>query len=168
MSFIKFLDKLSDEKALNAKGSRRESLKQFKDFGKGAAIASIPFGLAATSNKAKAATSSMAAAAFQADSTAVLNFALTLEYLEKEFYNIAVDTDGLIPAETKDVFAQISKHEDSHVAFLKAALGDAAIAKPTFDFTGGPGGLSLDTFSNYQTFLALSQGFEDTGLATNF
>lgn len=164
MSFIKFLDKLSDEKALNAKGSRRESLKQFKDFGKGAAIASIPFGLAATSNKAKAATSSMAAAAFQADSTAVLNFALTLEYLEKEFYNIAVDTDGLIPAETKDVFAQISKHEDSHVAFLKAALGDAAIAKPTFDFTGGPGGLSLDTFSNYQTFLALSQGFEDTGV----
>ena len=35
MSFIKFLDKLSNEEVLNAKGSRRESLKQFKNFGKG-------------------------------------------------------------------------------------------------------------------------------------
>jgi rubrerythrin len=164
MSFIKLLDGLSDKSSIETKGSRRDAFKQFKNFGKNAAVASIPFGLAATSSKTKAATSAMASAMFQASPTDVLNFALTLEYLEKEYYNIAIDTDGLIPDETKDIFAQISAHEDSHVEFLLAALGDDAIAKPTFDFTGGPGGLALDPFTNYQTFLALSQGFEDTGV----
>ena len=164
MSFIKFLDSIADKNLMDSKSSRRDAFKQFKNIGKGAAMASIPFGLAATSSKAGAATSAMASAAFQASPTDVLNFALTLEYLEKEYYNIAVDTDGLIPEDRKDIFGQISKHEDSHVAFLLAALGEEAIAKPTFDFTGAPGGLDLDPFGDYQTFLALSQGFEDTGV----
>ena len=164
MSFIKILDKISDKPSLDSKASRRDVFKQFKSFGKGAAMASIPFGLAATSSKTKAATAAMASAAFQASSTDVLNFALTLEYLEKEYYNIAIDTDGLIPDDRKDIFAQISKHEDSHVAFLLEALGEDAVAKPTFDFTGAPGGLNLDPFGDYDTFLALSQGFEDTGV----
>lgn len=164
MSFIKFLDKLSDEKALNSKGSRRESFKQFKDFGKGAAIASIPFGLAATSSKSKAATMNMATAAFQAEPTDVLKFALKLEYLERNFYQMGMDMDGLIPEEDRAVFGQILKHEKDHVSFLAGALGDDAIEEPTFDYTGAPGGLNLDTFSNYATFMAIAQGFEDTGV----
>ncbi len=162
MNLLKILDNLSNEELLNSKSSRRGSLDQFKNVGKNIALASIPFGLAATSSKAKAATNSMAAAAFQASPTEVLNFALTLEYLERNFYRMGLDTDGLIPDADKAVFAQISKHEDAHVDFLVAALGDAAIPEPTFDFTGK--GLMLDTFENYQTFLALSQGFEDTGV----
>lgn len=164
MSFIKILDKISDKSALDANASRRDVFKQFKSFGKGAAMASIPFGLAGMSNTTKAANAAFTSAAMQASPTDVLNFALTLEYLEKEFYNIGLDTDGLIPDDAKDVFGLISKHEDDHVAFLLAALGDAAVPKPTFDFTGAPGGLNLDTFENYDTFLALSQGFEDTGV----
>ncbi len=164
MSFIKILDKLSDISSLDANASRRDAFKQFKSFGKGAAMASIPFGLAGMSNTTKAANAAFTTAAMQASATDVLNFALTLEYLEKEFYNIGLDTDGLIPAEDKDIFAKISKHEDDHVAFLLAALGDDAVEKPTFDFTGGPGGLALDPFETYATFLALSQGFEDTGV----
>lgn len=163
MSFIKLLDKISDKSSLEASASRRDVFKQFKSFGKGAAMASIPFGLAGISNTTKAANAAFTTS-MQASPTDILNFALTLEYLEKEFYNIGLDTDGLIPADARDVFALISKHEDDHVAFLLAALGDDAIAKPTFDFTGGPGGLSLDPFTNYDTFLALSQGFEDTGV----
>ncbi|SDS42678.1 Ferritin-like domain-containing protein [Gillisia sp. Hel1_33_143] len=162
MNLLKILDNLSNDELLNAKSSRRGSINQFKNVGKNIALASIPFGLAATSNKAKAATNSMAAAAFQASPTDVLNFALTLEYLERNFYRMGLDTDGLIPDADKDIFAQISKHEDAHVDFLVTALGDAAIDEPTFDFTGK--GLMLDTFQNYQTFLALSQGFEDTGV----
>ncbi|MDT0642885.1 ferritin-like domain-containing protein [Zunongwangia sp. F363] len=162
MKFIKLLENLADKESLAANTSRRDAFKQFKNIGKDVALASIPFGLAATSSKTKAATAAMSSAMFQASPTNVLNFALTLEYLERNFYRMALDTDGLIPDEHRDVFAQISKHEDDHVEFLMGALGDDAIAEPTFDFTGK--GLNLDTFSNYQTFLALSQGFEDTGV----
>lgn len=164
MNFIKLLDSLSNKELLNEKGSRRESFNHFSKFGKKLALASIPFGLAATSSKASAATMNMMYQGNMADNNDVLNFALTLEYLEKAFYRQGLDTAGLIPDEAKDVFAKISAHEDAHVDFLLGALGDMAVPEPTFDFTGAPGGLNLDTFSNYQTFLALSQGFEDTGV----
>ncbi len=94
--------------------------------------------------------------------TDVLNFALTLEYLEDEFYRMAMGSRGLIPRETIDVFGQISKHETAHVNLLKSVLGGKAVAKPTFDFTAG--GQFADVFRNYQTFLALAQAFEDTGV----
>lgn len=162
MKFIKLLENLADKESLTANSSRRDAFKQFKNIGKDVTLASIPFGLAMTSSKTKAATAAMTSAMFQASPTDVLNFALTLEYLERNFYQMGLDTDGLIPDEHKDVFAQISKHEDDHVEFLLGALGDDAIAEPTFDFTGK--GLGLDTFENYATFMALSQGFEDTGV----
>ena len=164
MNFIKLLETLSNKEILDAKGSRRESFNHIKSFGKGVALASIPFALAATSTKSKAATMSMSSAAFQASNTDVLNFALTLEYLEQEFYAMGLAKMGLIDSADKTVFETISTHEDEHVKFLLAALGDNAVAKPTFDFTGAPGGLNLDPFNDYPTFMALAQGFEDTGV----
>ena len=163
MNFIKLLESLSNKELLSEKGTRRASFNQFKNVGKNVALASIPFGLAATSSKTKAATMNMASAAFQASPTDVLNFALTLEYLEQEFYQKGLDS-GVIDADDMTVFQTISKHEDAHVEFLLAALGGDAGAKPTFDFTGAPGGLNLDPFNDYPTFMALAQGFEDTGV----
>jgi hypothetical protein len=57
---------------------------------------------------------------------------------------------------------QISQHETAHVEFLRAALGTSAIEKPSFDFTAG--GQFASAFTDYMTFLALSQAFEDTGV----
>jgi Ferritin-like domain len=140
--------------------SRRDAIRQGASTSKtvmaGLALASVPIALAAL------AKDSFAATPLPQDIVDVLNFALTLEYLESSFYNAGVGTSGLIPASDMAVFQQIQKHENAHVAYLTMALGAAAVAKPTFDFTAG--GMFADVFSNYETFKAVSQAFEDTGV----
>jgi len=89
-----------------------------------------------------------------------LNFALTLEYLESSFYNQAV-ASGVIPSSDLAIFQQIQQHENAHVAFFRDALGEKAVREPKFDFTAGG---KFDPFHDYQTFMTLSQGFEDTGV----
>lgn len=160
MNILKFLDSLSDPEALKTPVSRRNGFKSLAKKGKDLALVSIPFALAATSKKTAAATMAMSSAATQATPTEVLQFALTLEYLERDFYEMGLDS-GVIPQSDKNVFSLIRDHEKSHVNFLFTALGSDAFAAPNFDFTAG--GL-LDPFNNYDQFLALSQGFEDTGV----
>lgn len=95
----------------------------------------------------------------------VLNFALTLEYLEAEFYAMGLDADGLLSGELRDKIALIGDHEADHVEFLRSAISGAGgepIDSPEFDFTAG--GTFADVFSNEATFLALAQAFEDTGV----
>jgi len=69
----------------------------------------------------------------------------------------------LIPSgKPMEAIRTIRDHEIAHVAFLKQVLGNQAVAKPMFDFTAG--GAFGDVFTNYDTFLALAQAFEDTGV----
>jgi hypothetical protein len=117
------------------------------------AALTTPAFFAATVNKAFAS---------DADVIEVLNFALTLEYLEAEFYRMGTMTTGLIPTSDREVFMKIAEHEKQHVNFLKSQLGDKAIPMPTFDFTAK--GMFPDPFSNYPVFLTLSQAFEDLGV----
>jgi hypothetical protein len=92
----------------------------------------------------------------------ILNFALTLEYLEDEFYRTALSS-GFIPGQFTEVFSTISRHESEHVYTLTGALGGAAVAKPRFDFTAR--GKYPDIFSNFRTFALVSQTLEETGVA---
>ena len=93
----------------------------------------------------------------------VLKFALTLEHIEDAFYRSGLDAKGLIPAEYKDIFTNIGAHEAAHVAFLKGALGKDAFERPKLDLTAG--GKYADALTNFDTYLTLSQTFEDLGVA---
>ena len=140
---------------INEMTARREPIEKAKKMAGAAATTITSFG-------------ALAGTAFGKDSKLpgkivdVLNFALTLEFLEDEFYRTALGSGGLIPQDARGVFGQISKHEIAHVALLRSVLGSKAVAKPNFDFTAG--GAFADVFRNYQTFLAVSQALEDTGV----
>ena len=162
MNILKFIESFANEGLMQSKGSRRESFTQFGALGKNLALASIPFGLSTFTSSAYAADISPT----PSTPTGALQLALTLEYLEKEYYIMGLQS-GVIPKGGRDekVFMQISDHETDHVTFLINALGGPGspnvVAKPTFDFTVG--GL-FKPFTDYATFLALAQAFEDTGV----
>jgi rubrerythrin len=86
----------------------------------------------------------------------ILNYALTLEYLEAAFYKQAI-ANGALSGDVLAAAQIVSKHEDEHVAALKKALGKAAVKSPKFDFG--------DTVTNQAKFLPTAQALEDTGVA---
>lgn len=150
---IEVLDKSKiDQEEIKAHG-RRGFMKNAGDYSMKGILAALPLALTIFPTAVKAQSSSV---------LGVLNFALLLEYLERDFYKMALDANGLIPSSDRAVFAQIYQHEAAHVEFLKSALGSAAGDTPVFDFTAG--GAYPTVFSDYATFLTLSQSFEDTGV----
>ena len=167
MNILKILDKLSDDKFFTTEISRLDSLTGITNFGKKAAVVAVPVGLGAlmtTSVKAETSTATASSMMFKSALTDALQLALTLEYLEDEYYRIGLATSGLIQNADRTVFMQISKHETAHVAFLKTALtslGQTPGTKPTFDFTAGG---NFSPFTDYNQFLILAQAFEDTGV----
>jgi len=163
---MNFLNILKDIEAIDPEitdkiSPRRDVIKNITSFGSKVALSALPFALGSMFNKASAQTSNTVGD--------VLNFALTLEYLEAEFYTQALNTTALvalIPAgPAKAALERIRDDENAHVKFLEetlTALKITKVAKPTFDFTAG--GTFPTVFSNYGTFLAVSQAFEDTGV----
>lgn len=156
MDKMKLIEDLERE-AVDRMVSRRDAMSKVGSFGAGMALAAIPF-----SATFLASTGSAYAQGATPTLVEVLNFALTLEYLEAEFYNTGM---VVVPASDRVVFDQIAKHENAHVVLLRTtitALSGTPINKPNFDFTAG--GAFPDWNQTYSTFLALSQSFEDAGV----
>ena len=85
------------------------------------------------------------------------NYALTLEYLEAEFYRQAL-ANNAFSSDAYRLFAQVTgEHEAAHVKGLKGILGKAAVKKPSFDFG--------KAVTDPATFAATAQVLEDTGVA---
>jgi Ferritin-like domain len=99
---------------------------------------------------------SQALAATGGGDAAILNFALTLEYLESDFYKVKGKQVGLSGV-AKAYAKQFGDEEAEHVSALTAAiksLGGTPVKKPTFVFPG----------SSQAAFLALASVLENTGV----
>jgi hypothetical protein len=86
----------------------------------------------------------------------ILNFALTLEYLESAFYN-EKGKEVSLSGTAKSYAAMFGAQEAEHVAALTSAiksLGGTPVAKPQFVFP----------VSDEKTFLALASVLENTGV----
>lgn len=127
----------------------------------------------------------------------ILNFALNLEYLEAEFYLRAVTGEGLPDSMTTGTGArgrvaggrrvpfrnpvirkyaqEIAADEKNHVAFLRSALGSAAVSRPAISldasFTAAATaagvikpGQTFDPYANELNFLFAAFLFEDVGV----
>ncbi len=131
----------------------------------------------------------------------VLNFALNLEYLEAQFYVQAAFGTGLSDDLTggtgtrgaatggrqvaftdplvRQYDVEIAQDERNHVAFLRSALGNAAVAQPAIDISAAPNGAfssaaraagligpgqSFDPYANDENFLLAAYIFEDVGV----
>ena len=151
-----------DPEVYNRLDSRRKVFKHLGGFGKKLAAAAIPVAFGAVFNKAYGQTGSNAAL------IDILNFALTAELTDSNYYKMVVDTNSSnVPATAKAGIALIASNEMGHVQTLQSAitaLGGTpiAIAPTRFDYTAG--GRIPDPLTNYATILALGQAFEDTGV----
>jgi hypothetical protein len=90
----------------------------------------------------------------------ILNFALTLEYLEAAFYNEATSNQKkktFIKDKQAQVFLEtVTADENAHVAYLRKALGSKAVAAPKVDFGG--------TTSSEASFVKTAVALENTGV----
>jgi hypothetical protein len=153
MNIFERFDRQLDEQL----GSRRDLLKDLGAAGAALAMASVPAIFATLLRPAPLRAQATPTV------TEILQFALTLEYLEFEFYDRGLLAPNLIPAADRAIFQVFRDHELAHVRFLEEALGIARDSrKPDFDFSAGGAFPTWNT--DYATFRALAQGFEDTGV----
>ena len=144
------------EGAEEASGDTRLSFLKKGALTGGAALSGGAILSALVPGAAMAATKGAPPSSFGKGDIGILNFALTLEYLERAFYNEAT-SKGIVKSKLgKKFLATTTKDERAHVAFLVKGLGSAAIKQPKFNF-----GAAL---KNETSFLDTAYVLENTGV----
>ncbi len=134
------------EEAVRAEGHTRASffVRGGALVGGGLALGSLPIAFAG------------AAGGLSKGDVKILNYALTLEYLEAAFYAEAVEK-GKLTGNAAGFAKLVGAHEAAHVTALKGTLGSQAVKSPKFDFMG--------TTASNDTFLKTAMTLEDTGVS---
>jgi len=122
---------------------------------RGALTAGAVYGLGAVGPFVK-----QAMAQEEGGDVAILNFALTLEYLEAAYYDQALKRVGGLSGDAKSLATEIRDNENEHVDALASTiedLGGTPVKAPGVDFG--------KAFASEKSFLALAQTLEDTGVS---
>lgn len=146
--------------------SRRRVFRHLSGLGRKLTAAALPGLVTALFSRAYGQTGTLPAPIVD-----VLNLALKLEYLEKYFYETALNSPNLLTGDARSSVQIILNDENGHIGVLRGALGAQAIPDPgraTFDYTGARGGerapLFPTVFSDFGTFITVAQSFVDTGV----
>jgi rubrerythrin len=103
-----------------------------------------------------AATAAPAAAALSRRDEAILNYALTLEYVQDSFYS-EVERIGSLSGPLAEQARVVAAHERAHVVALRKVLGSKAVKRPRFDFRGAT--------EDPERFRKTAVAFEDLAVA---
>jgi hypothetical protein len=163
MNFFQIISEIEkvDPEVYDRLDSRRSVFKHMSGLGQKLTAAAVPLAMGAIFNKAYGQSPAGLSA------VNVLNFALKLEYLEKYFYQLR--PTALFSSVNQAGLSLIATDEANHVSFLTTVINSVAAGQafpdPTvtaFDYTAG--GAFPTALTDADTYLALAQSFEDTGV----
>jgi hypothetical protein len=162
MNFFQIIDKLAevDPDTLGRFDSRRAIFSSLGDVAKRTALAASPLFLGALFQKAYAGETGTKATAVE-----VLNYALTLELLEADFYRLFLAANTIPTGAPTAAITKIKQHEDAHVTLLAGTNGTGGAIR-------GAGGTPVSGVrfktsafpSTYAQQLVVAQVLEDTGV----
>ncbi|MBT2557408.1 ferritin-like domain-containing protein [Hymenobacter sp. ISL-91] len=154
MNILRIIEQLSevDADVLGRFDSRRAVFKSLGNTAKMGALAAAPVFVSSLFSKAYGQTTTPSV-------IEVLNYALTLELLEEDFYK-KMTAAGKVPAgAAAGAIATILKHETAHVKLLSdtiKALSGTPVTNKKFKASAFP--------ADYPTQLVVAQALEDTGV----
>jgi rubrerythrin len=144
------------ETAAATKGDTRLGFLRKAGIGTGALLSGGAIASALAPTAFSATGSGRPPSSFGKGDIGILNYALTLEYLEAAFYNGAVAAHMSLDAQTAAFLKIVAADENAHVSLLQSVLGAKAVKRPKFNFKGAN--------TKPSTFKATALVLENTGV----